>query len=540
MSNTLEEVLIDIFMKCNINGTGVVQKNTLVNCLAAQYLNSQGKGDIKAEIHTLLYADDPTHEITQEHFVNLCQDWFGSCKKETKSNNEYLCSLEPEDTLFSTSESTDVGDYKSTSSTTSTEDNFPPYNYDCQTFSSDVRDDISNTESDSPRSNLKSVLEFEVDSLQRNNYYLENENRALLTQIASYEATVIKNEKIITSQQKKIADTEHRLEILKQKEEECEEKIHVIDEDNKSITIKLSQTERENSKLKELISSMEMKIESVTNEKEHQSYNFSTLKEKFDNLNHLHRNCQEELEDMKTRESQTKEDYCKALEENNNLKLQLESNATLIEELRSEIIFNQKTLCGIQNDNIQKTLPAYYKSDDLSSISSMVECSDSFVFNNSLPLENSLLAELSKEQSEEQDYLYACLKSPCFLPNVSSVSVGTECSTTSDAAINTESSVLKDKETNTYIYCQEKGINCSIKAPDEDVPAENINCKLCYLHFRRDKSAGWWMLLCLMLLLSLLLMLGLTHPRHCSVCLLKLLDLFSVSTRYPDYMKPVH
>uniref|UniRef100_A0A1B6JVB0 EF-hand domain-containing protein n=1 Tax=Homalodisca liturata TaxID=320908 RepID=A0A1B6JVB0_9HEMI len=460
------EMLNSIFTKCDIDGNGFVDINTLIHFLTCQDSTWQKDKTIEEEFRKVLCCNGLNQRISKDHFITSL---LGSIKLKTQSFEENHYNESPNQEV-SAEQSPEIVFASVTNNIINSEVCFVA---DGQTLTNeDVAEEISVSDCESPPVNkqfLKS-LQNEILAVQRKNEYLESINNSLVSQISSLEDVIMKNEKESASYSNKLLVSQQLLEMQKQKQEEIEEKLSLFVDNNKSVTIQLSHAERENSKLKELLLNLEKQADLKLSEKLFQDTKLKDIKEKYNILNDLFSKSQEELESLKMKDKTGEEMYEQLVEQNTNLRLQLDSSDCLVQDLKSQLAATCKELSNLHNKKIKAKTQTSTPSDNQSD-NSMIFFDENFTLDSTIPFERSLLAEL-QDKENQKPCSCDCLRD---LPFTTSSPVSSEKShvTKSEVAVGTEEKTVLHQATMTTFQdiksaspCRsyrDVGVNCTLK-----------------------------------------------------------------------------
>uniref|UniRef100_A0A1B6LFT7 EF-hand domain-containing protein n=1 Tax=Graphocephala atropunctata TaxID=36148 RepID=A0A1B6LFT7_9HEMI len=466
------EMLNNIFTTCDVDGTGVVDINTLVNFLTQQDPAWHKDQTLEEEFCKVLDADEQTQSISKDHFISsLLSHIKLKNHLEEDNNHDEMSTQEVAGSRQSTDDTQDPEMVLVSIGNNNINNTEVQFVADGQTLSSeDVADEVSVLDCESPPVNKQLVrsLQEEINALQRKTEFLESANNSLICQILSLEESITKNEKESAADLKKLLASHHLLEMQKHKQEEVEERLCLFVDDNKSVTIQLSQSERENSKLKEFIAQMEKQIELISSEKLFQDTKLKDIKEKYNTLNDLFTKSQVELESLKMKDKTGEESIEQLVDQNTNLKLQLESSDYLVQDLKSQLAATFKELSNLQNEKIKARLHNPNLSENQSSDNTMIFFDENFSLDNTIPFEQSILAELQEKRTCTCD----CMRDLTFTTS-SPVSSEKFHLLKSDVSVSTDEKTVTHQATMTTPQgvkpipsaknCRDVGVNCSIK-----------------------------------------------------------------------------
>uniref|UniRef100_A0A1B6ESY4 EF-hand domain-containing protein n=1 Tax=Cuerna arida TaxID=1464854 RepID=A0A1B6ESY4_9HEMI len=543
------EMLNSIFTKCDIDGNGFVDINTLVHFLICQDSTWHKDKTIEEEFRKVLCCNGLNQRISKDHFITSLLSSIKSKTQLFEENNDNENPLQEvsAEQFADKNQSPEIIFANVANNIINSEVGFVA---DGQTLTNeDVAEEISVSDCESSPVNkqfLKS-LQDEIQAVQRKNEYLESVNNSLLSQISSLEDVIMKNEKESASDSNKLLVSHQLLEMQKQKQEEIEEKLSLFVDSNKSVTIQLSHAERENSKLKEFIVQLEKQIDLISCEKLFQDTKLKDIKEKYNVLNDLFLKSQEELESLKIKDKTGEELYQQLTEQNANLRLQLDSSDSLVQDLKTQLGATCRELSNLQNKTIKAKIQPSTPSDDQSS-DSMIFFDGNFTLDSTIPFERSLLAELQDKETRKPCSC-DCLRDLSFITS-SPVSSEKSHITKTDIAVGTEKKKISHQATMTTFQdgkamspsrsCRDVGVNCTLKKTFTENMYGMNDCKVCLV--RSKRSLTKWLLLGFILLLlcfligfvsslSILSNLLKRSPKR-ALCLSSILELFQISKNH--------
>ncbi|XP_054265123.1 uncharacterized protein LOC128987975 isoform X3 [Macrosteles quadrilineatus] len=257
------EVLNTTFSLCDKNGTGLVEINRLIDFLISQEPSWHDNETVREEFFKVLH-NDLNNVISKDEFIKSLLEWFeASLNQEKNHTNGKNSTSEAGKCSNSSSGISEPSEITSGSSTNSMEEIHPGTIFvtDEQTFTNEVFDETPLNDSENSQTDLRfvKVLQSEITTLLRKNEYLENINESLLGQVSYLEDAFAKKEQDSEDLTNQLSKTRNHLEVQIQKYEEAEDRINIVTEENKSMSIQLSHSERENCKLNSALSSLEEK-----------------------------------------------------------------------------------------------------------------------------------------------------------------------------------------------------------------------------------------------------------------------------------------
>ncbi|XP_054265115.1 protein KASH5-like isoform X2 [Macrosteles quadrilineatus] len=399
------EVLNTTFSLCDKNGTGLVEINRLIDFLISQEPSWHDNETVREEFFKVLH-NDLNNVISKDEFIKSLLEWFeASLNQEKNHTNGKNSTSEAGKCSNSSSGISEPSEITSGSSTNSMEEIHPGTIFvtDEQTFTNEVFDETPLNDSENSQTDLRfvKVLQSEITTLLRKNEYLENINESLLGQVSYLEDAFAKKEQDSEDLTNQLSKTRNHLEVQIQKYEEAEDRINIVTEENKSMSIQLSHSERENCKLNSALSSLEEKLESSLNENKENHFKIKELKNKLDTLTNIHndsiKHVELERESFNFKENEREIAWEEVMTENQKLRQQLDSNVLYTEDLKHKLKTALKELSDLQIHHIKNIMETDSSCSILSGENAKVFMGENFFLGDTVPFKASLLAELKDE-----------------------------------------------------------------------------------------------------------------------------------------------